>query len=60
MDKPRKKMGRPLISNKPVIKISITLDENSMEILTKYSIQENKSKSEVIRELIKKLKDKLE
>ena len=60
MSKPRKKMGRPLISNKPLMRVNITLDEESYNILTKYCNIKGISKSELIRNYARELKDKIE
>lgn len=51
-----KKMGRPT-NNPKTSRLDIRLDEECIEILEKYSVQENISKTETARRGIKKLKE---
>lgn len=51
-----KKMGRPIIGKPKDIRLTIRVDEDTMEKLKRISKTEAKSYSEIVREMIKKRK----
>ena len=52
----KKKMGRPIIGEPKNIPLQLRMDKQSIEKLDKLCLEKNISRSELVRQLIKKAK----